>query len=121
AAPRRHGSFDRGPRRCLVARWPPTLTGLIRIELAKLEKRRLSREHAPVFSEELGIAGLVWINLSRHASILSVITSIPRRDDRPAAVTQRPCSRAVPATILLPHAKKSCVSNDQAGRPVRGG
>jgi hypothetical protein len=27
----------------------------------------------------------------------------------------------VPATILLPHAKKSCASNDQAGRPVRGG
>ena len=37
------------------------MTGLIRIEPAKLEKRRLSREHATVFSQELCIARLVRI------------------------------------------------------------
>jgi hypothetical protein len=37
------------------------MTGLIRIEPAKLEKRRLSREQARVFSQELCIARLVRI------------------------------------------------------------
>ena len=168
------------------------VTGLIRIELAKLEKRRLSREYAPVFSEELGITGLVWIKtvwvlngcrrlrpcerqgestmavtmavrrishapplnpdspastvcssatgartssnvtiphghchaISSHDVRTRGRSKLPRsaiRGDRPAAVTQRPCSCAVPATILLPHARKSCASNDPPDGPVRGG
>jgi hypothetical protein len=55
------------------------MTGRIRIEPAKLEKRRLSREHATVFSQELCIARLIWNDPLSNPDLSIVAWQLPSK------------------------------------------
>ena len=90
------------------------VTGLIRIELAKLEKRRLSREYAPVFSEELGITGLVWIKTVWVLNGCRRLRPCERQGESTMAVTMavRRISHAPP---LNPDSPASTVCSSATG------